>query len=267
MDIFQRWKQAALHNKALVISGALVAFGTFFYAAAAAVQVYILKTTAAQSSEQISQLAAKAQGIIDTMNRALSDSRTSIARAFDENKRALDASQSQSKHALDATVTHFRLDQRAWLGTREFRTLEFSKDKGLLVDIIFSNSGKTPAKNVEQAVNAITSPVPIAGPTPAQDSALVFFPGQAIPPQGTFVMRVGYFGPGKPTALPTQLTSMQDIISKFELIDDQKMFLYYFGRLRYKDMFGNVRNTQFCILLVNPKTKDLGYCDAFNDLD
>jgi hypothetical protein len=49
MTLRQRWKQTSLPNKLLIITGALVAFGTVFYAGAAAVQIHILNESLRQS--------------------------------------------------------------------------------------------------------------------------------------------------------------------------------------------------------------------------
>jgi len=50
MTVQQRWKQTSLPNKLLVITGALVAFGTLFYALAAGVQVWLLRESLSASS-------------------------------------------------------------------------------------------------------------------------------------------------------------------------------------------------------------------------
>ena len=52
MTILQRWKQSALDNKALVWSSILMAFGTLFYAGAAAFQVWLMKRSVKESAEQ-----------------------------------------------------------------------------------------------------------------------------------------------------------------------------------------------------------------------
>jgi hypothetical protein len=67
VTILQRWKQTALHNKALVGAGLIAAFGTVFYAGAAIVQVCIMNRSASESSEQIANIYSKAQGIIESM--------------------------------------------------------------------------------------------------------------------------------------------------------------------------------------------------------
>jgi hypothetical protein len=56
MKIFQRWQQTTLANKGLVFSSVLMAFGTLFYAAAAVVQVCIMKQNASDVSAQTEKL-------------------------------------------------------------------------------------------------------------------------------------------------------------------------------------------------------------------
>jgi hypothetical protein len=57
------------------------------------------------------------------------------------------------------------------------------------------------------------------------------------------------------------------LISQFPLIQQGKLFLYYFGMLRYDDNVGKRHTTQFCIYLADPATKALGFCNRFNDMD
>ena len=69
MNIFQRWKQTALHNKALVLTGAIVAVGTL-------AQLCIVIANNRATSRQVSQLiqAAKIQGDAATKNTAAAES-------------------------------------------------------------------------------------------------------------------------------------------------------------------------------------------------
>jgi len=50
------------------------------------------------------------------------------------------------------------------------------------------------------------------------------------------------------------------------MIKNKSLFLYYFGILKYDDIFGGHWETQYCVYLADPDTKELGFCDAFNDL-
>ena len=53
MNLRQRWKQTSLPSQLLVMTGALVAFGTLFYAAAAVVQICILEDSVRQSQAAV----------------------------------------------------------------------------------------------------------------------------------------------------------------------------------------------------------------------
>ena len=76
MTIWQRWKQTALHNKALVFSGIIVAFGTLFYSGAAVVQVWMFNKSSRQVERQTERLidAAKTQAdAAKEMTKAVED--------------------------------------------------------------------------------------------------------------------------------------------------------------------------------------------------
>jgi head-tail adaptor len=160
---------------------------------------------------------------------------------------------------------NFHEDERAWIGLTDFHAIDFSKSKGLLIDALFSNSGKTPARNVQQGVGYILSPTPISGPTPANIASLHFDPVSALAPQGRFTT---HWGEGTVQGgRPEQISGKQDLISKFELIQDKHLIAYFFGEILYADFTGHSRTTQFCIFLADPETKALAYCDRFNDLN
>jgi|SRR5882762_5327314 len=56
MTLFQRWKQTALHNKALVLTGVIVALGTLFGTGAAIFQAYMMRENDRETTEQINKL-------------------------------------------------------------------------------------------------------------------------------------------------------------------------------------------------------------------
>jgi len=56
-------------------------------------------------------------------------------------------------------------------------------------------------------------------------------------------------------------------MSQFQDIRNGRLFLYYFGILKYDDGFGKIRETQFCIYLADPASGEAGFCDGFNDLN
>jgi hypothetical protein len=111
-----------------------------------------------------------------------------------------------------------------------------------------------------------TSPTPISGPSPQQIAMLVFRPVPSIAPQGFYREYIAdAVGPQRASA--DELSGQQMLISQYKQIKDKRLFLYYYGLLKYDDNSGNPRETQFCIYLADPDTKQVGICDSFNDLD
>jgi hypothetical protein len=109
-------------------------------------------------------------------------------------KRATEAATSAAQTASDTlkfTRDSFKDDQRAWLGVAEFHTIDFSAARGLIVDISFFNSGKTPARDVYQATGYIAWPTPVSGPSEDQIKSLQFAKVQAVSPQGRIFYSFG----------------------------------------------------------------------------
>jgi len=162
----------------------------------------------------------------------------------------------------------YRLDERAWMGVSAVTPMDFSKEKGFPLVINYVNSGKTPARNITIAAGYRTSEMPIAGPFPPDIARLVFTSAQSVAPQGRYNQLIGY-----PVAVVdhsggSDIRGMQDIRDRFEQIKSKKLMLYYFGTLRYDDIFGSTHSTDFCIFLADPDLKDnLAYCQEFNDLN
>jgi hypothetical protein len=182
-----------------------------------------------------------------------------------QSKDAMDASDKQSSTALDAAIKSSQLDQRAWVGVLATTYIDFTESTPWRVTEIFFNSGRTPAQNVEASAMFITSPVPIRGPRPQDIKQLVFSRAQSIAPQTRYNQNLGYSFPAEISS-SFEKNGAQTLVSQYQFIKNKQLFLYYFGILKYDDIFGNHRETQFCIYLANPDTKEVGICDAFNDL-
>jgi hypothetical protein len=203
----------------------------------------------------------------DRIRQAAEGMVTQEQRIADNARTALNASNRQSKTALDATIESSRLDQRAWIGVDQLVPQEFSETKGIRVAIVFLNSGKTPARNVQIAVRYRTSPTPIDGPLPQDIPNLVFHPDRSIAPQTRYTNFIGYSSAVGAVYSDNAIKGNQDIVSEFPLIKDKRLILYYFGILRYDDNSGRHRATQFCFFLADIDTQTLGFCNRFNDMD
>jgi hypothetical protein len=202
----------------------------------------------------------------DKIRQASQDMVIQNQRIADNSQKAMDASNRQSKAALDATIANAKRDQRAWVGVIAIPSEGFTETVPWKATVVFFNSGRTPARIVQSSGMFITSPIPISGPPPEQIKRLIFKPAQSIAPQGSYREVLGMDYPAV-VSTAVQKQGQQTLLSQYVMIKNKQLFLYYFGILKYDDSFGKHRETQFCIFLANPETKEAGFCDAFNDLN
>jgi hypothetical protein len=180
------------------------------------------------------------------------------------------ANQKLAQNAIDTLANSkqsFRDEQRAWIGVQGVADSKgFTEKEPWQITVVFFNSGRTPARNVQVSGMFVTSPVPISGPSPQQVSQLVFRPAQSIAPQGFYresmAKEVGAEG-----SRPYEISGQQTLVSQYTQIKNRQLFLYYYGLLKYEGVPGETNETQFCILLADPDTKEPGMCDTFNDLN
>jgi hypothetical protein len=167
---------------------------------------------------------------------------------------------------LKNTRDSFQDEQRAWVGVQDAGGAAPTETLPWRVRIVFFNSGRSPARSVQRDGMYITSDHPLNGPGPEQVSQLIFSPAQSIAPQGKYNFMMGEAPPAR-ASTELQLSGNRGLISQLPQIKDGRLFLYYFGILKYDDGFGRQRETQFCILLANPTTGEVGFCDGFNDMN
>ncbi len=179
---------------------------------------------------------------------------------------SVDTASENTKTTIRNSQNAFRAEQRAWVRVLDAATKEFSEEKGFAAVVALFNSGRTPARNVQISSRFILSPVPVTGPTPDQVKALLFRPAQSIAPEGRYNLTFGQKFAGEITT-PEQSMGNQALISRFQEIKSEKLSLYLFGILKYDDVFGNHRETRYRIFLADPGSKNIGFCDAFNDLN
>ena len=175
-----------------------------------------------------------------------------------------------AQNAADAllnTQESFRDEQRAWIGMEGIGEIKgFTETEAWRITVIFFNSGRTPARNVQISDMFLTSPTPISGPTQEQIGWLKFKPAQSIAPQGRYNEVISADSVGEAFSIQERLGN-QTLISQYSQIKGRRLMLYYFGILKYDDIFGKAHETQYCIMLADTDTKQAGMCDAFNDLD
>jgi hypothetical protein len=161
----------------------------------------------------------------------------------------------------------FRQEQRAWVGVVDGETIDFAATRPWFVKLTFLNSGRTPARNVRVSRLYRTTTAPILGPPVADIKDLEFRPAHSIAPQSKFVQFIG--GSMSDTRAEPGYSShaTQELIDRYDAIKSRRLFLYYYGIVKYDDIFGRHWETQYCIFLANPHTGAIAFCDTFNDLN
>jgi len=214
---------------------------------------------------QIKALVSQAQNTRDSV--AAGKAEAIIARKNTEQQlRALEAQAKSSQDSVAAIQEQMRIDQRAWIGMLRIEDVSFDEKDGLLATIIFENSGKTPATNVEFCNSYDLSDIPLHGPTPQDIKGLTGCgPSRAIAPQGTLKIRWGIAWSAQPIT-PAERQGLSDFIAKYRAIKDKKLFAYIFGTIKYDDAFSNRRETDFCFFIADPDKPQLGVCKNFNDI-
>jgi hypothetical protein len=105
MNLFQRWKQTTIANQLMVITTAVVAFGTLFYVGVAIFQYYLMKESARQASEQTDRLIAATQRMADTTVEALKEAKRSNEETAKRAERAIQVSRDFADAATSQAET------------------------------------------------------------------------------------------------------------------------------------------------------------------
>jgi hypothetical protein len=180
---------------------------------------------------------------------------------------SVDSADRNTKQTISNTQTAFRAEQRAWVGVQGVANSKgFTETEVWQITIVFFNSGRTPARNVQASGMYVTSRTPLLGPSTQQVAQLVFRPVQSIAPQRFYRENIG--NPVDAEGVSVNETTGQKILtSQYTQIKNKQLFLYYYGLLKYEDNSGKPHESQFCVLLADPSTKEAGMCDSFNDLN
>jgi hypothetical protein len=140
--------------------------------------------SASTQTDKIVTASQKIQTALETSN---TQNQNALTQTLAQSKQAMDASNRQSKTALDTTIENSKLDERPWVGLKDFRCDACTSDPGIptlnlgqgpmtvieTVSInrlygIMENTGKTPA--VKMIVDAIWTNLKASDPIPDYDT-------------------------------------------------------------------------------------------------
>lgn len=136
-----------------------------------------------------------------------------------------------AKKSVDISINTFQQDQRAWVGVKNIRMIRFEMNKPIIIEITIHNSGKTVARAVSSVVHIIQARGRIDINKAAMDLAIDRSDNLVLFPNTELTRTRESFSPTE-----EKFTSMQGNASQ----------LYAFGDIKYVDIFGNARLTEFC---------------------
>jgi hypothetical protein len=211
----------------------LVAFGTLFYAGAAALQIYLMNESSRHTDEQIGRIIANANW----------------------QARSMDLSEKQAEKSLDTAIEQSRLDERGWLGVADLK-LTLNKTERIKVGITALALGKSPAVGVTTRVALV--PFPASHILRQRD---IFFD---YPKRNSGTMMPSAFFPIYENA--ANLTA-EDEKKLVDAVLQKAAVLYFWGEINYKDVFNGPHWTHFCYAIVSAKAEDSHPCGIYNDSD
>jgi hypothetical protein len=181
-------------------------------------------------------------------------------RIADNAKQSLDASNRQSKAALDAAITQNRVDQRAWVGATEMlppppaftengKRLYLKEGQQSVFQFYLANSGKTPASSVLFRISYRTLPASVS-----------FAP--RYPTQPT---KAGVLQPGSKFIVESPATELATL-TQIATYQTGTNILYFYGEIRYDDIFGLKHHTTFCVYMLRDLT-GFSDCNTYNEAD
>ena len=152
------------------------------------------------------------------------------AKASEKSAAASEAGVQITKQSIETSIRQDQLDQRAWVGAKEFKGEINVAPKPSSFHVIYVNTGKTPAQNVHSVVGVDWRP-------PGLRPRITYSEADA--------------GPSRLTAFPNTEVGGDNDITKFSMeqvqqIASGKLLIYLFGTVWYDDVYGNGHRTDYC---------------------
>ena len=160
-----------------------------------------------------------------------------------------------AEKSFNASISSSRLDQRAWLGIGESKVVQFEKDKSFKYEIHLKNTGKTPALQIQQAVQYRSDLRTNAGKLDEWFKSIKYIDVQSIPPGAVYT----YHGS----------ITWDEFTKAFESINSGEQVLYIFGGYKYMNIFNELCHTEFCLKFDLRRTEkpSLFFCGSHNNMN
>lgn len=155
------------------------------------------------------------------------------------------------RDATTASTTAFRLDQRAWVGVTAatITITNFRVGQQVRAQIWVRNTGKTFALHltIYQKLISLKTPITKFPEDQSNDAGITLLPG------ADYAAQVG----GGPIPLP---------VEELQAIKNGREFVYMYGSIGYRDIFGLPHRTQFS-MIYNPNTDNFDAYEGHNEAD
>jgi hypothetical protein len=171
-----------------------------------------------------------------------------------------------AQNVLNTSIEASKLDQRAWFGVSDFEILQYDPNdttKPFRMQIVFRNSGKTPARQISELGVFQVYSSNFSGPTDEDWKTFLNYFTQS---------KERYVAAPNATRKAIFDSSMDRptndfIMRNYPAIKQHILFLYYFGQATYLDIDNRPHTTRFCLVLAQPETKQLAHCGKGNDME
>lgn len=276
-SLWRRWQKVSINNKVMIYMTAILAVATTFYTLMYRSSVKFAEENAKQATAQTDKLIAATERLASSTKDALDETKRVNRESADRAERAVragekqaDASKSQAntsqvsaraaQESASAATKTFAIGERPFITAKEIRMLVLKPGEQPKGEVLFTNSGRTPAYNV--GVNVTT--VVRVGVLPES------------PPYGNAAMHRLPLAPGDSKVVPMKFgigTFVdQATIDKLGKGEPANLFLYVYGFVEYEDGIGRRHTTKYCgFYLKGPNdTKEvvsLYVCPTHNSAD
>ncbi len=263
--IRQKWTQLEFDRKCEIF---IAGIGLLFAAVLTCVTTFQLSQMKEQTQAMKDQLDQMKSGDVETKIIAesaklqadntkklaeLSSSQIEQLRAGVEESHKMAAA---SQESINLARESFRLDMRAWVGPKYYNLKVFQAGKPITVEVGFTNTGKTPARNFSAFV--------------------VIHPSEKHLSEGEMVKIFSQYGKLQQKSdvvfrseEKSITVSTSDIANDqtVEMVKSKQLFIYVFGELAYDDVFNNRHSTKFCGYYPSAKDRSFNICRDHNGVN
>ena len=245
-SLLKQWCDLEIDKK---IESAVAVVGLLIGIFVAYVALNQLSAMKEQTEAMKAQLTEMQNGGTETKN---------LIAATEKIAEATKSSIAQNKVTLDATIEANRLEQRAWVGVIEikhpFTNGPFLKEGvAPIFSAILKNVGTTPAQHITLVAGARIFPK--NQPFSAQYEKL-----PAADTSDTLMF------PGQRTILATKPFEAISTPKAINAIKSGEAIVYFFGKIKYSDVFGKRHTTVFCVTL-HRDLSGMDSCSVYNEAD